>query len=246
MCGRYALTLPPQAVRTYFAYLEQPNFPPRYNIAPTQPVAVVCAARPAAGPQQRHFLLMRWGFLPSFVKDPKTYPLVFNIRSETLLQKPSFRAAIKRRRCLFPADAFYEWQRLGKRKGESQPYLLRRRDGAPLALAGLWESWIGPNGEEVDTAAIITTAANGATIAIHERLPAILEKHDFDLWLDTDEASADAAFLLLRPPENDVLEFFAIGSAVNKVENDRPEVQEPLEGTAPANPDETPAQGSLF
>lgn len=246
MCGRYALTLPPQAVRAYFAYLEQPNFPPRYNIAPTQPVAVVRAERAADGSTQRHFVLMRWGFLPSFVKDPKTYPLVFNIRSESLLQKASFRAAIKRRRCLFPADAFYEWRRLGQRKGENQPYLLKRRDGAALALAGLWESWAGPNGEEIDTAAIITTAANGATAAIHERLPAILEKRDFDLWLDVDEKRVDEAFLLLRPPGNDVLEFFAIGPAVNKADNDRPEIQEPLEDAAPAQPNEAPAQGSLF
>ena len=246
MCGRYALTLPPQAVRAFFAYVEQPNFPPRYNIAPTQPVAIVAAETAPDGSRNRHFRLMRWGFLPSFVKDPKSYPLVFNIRSETLLQKSSFRAAMKRRRCLVPADAFYEWRRFGKRKGESEPYLLKRRDGAPLAFAGLWESWTGPNGEEIDTAAIITTAANDATAAIHERLPVILERRDFDLWLERNEASVDEAFLLLRPPENDVLEFFAINSAVNKVENYRPEVQQPVENVAPAKPDETPAQGALF
>ncbi|MHB8885766.1 MAG: SOS response-associated peptidase [Methylovirgula sp.] len=248
MCGRYALTLPPQAVRAFFAYVEQPNFPPRYNIAPTQPVAVIFAETAPDGARARHFRLMRWGFLPGFVKDPKTYPLVFNIRSETLTRKPSFRAAMKRRRCIFPADAFYEWRRLGARRGDSQPYLLKRRDGAPLALAGLWETWTGPQGEEVDTAAIITTAANGATSALHERLPAILERRDFDLWLDADERRVDAAFLLLRPPENDVLEFFPIGPAVNKADHDGPEVQQPAEAAAPAKTkkDETPAQGSLF
>ena len=191
---------------------------------------------------------MRWGFLPSFVKDPKAYPLVFNIRSETLLRKPSFRAAMKRRRCLVPADAFYEWRRLGPRRGESQSYLVKRRDGASLALAGLWETWTGPQGEEIDTAAIITTAANGATAAIHERLPAILGKRDFALWLDGDEKSVDAAFRLLRPPENDVLEFFPIGPAVNKVDNDFPEVQQPAAGEMPAKTEKEkmPAQGSLF
>ena len=246
MCGRYALTSPPQAVRDFFRYIEQPNFPPRYNITPTQPVAIVFAETAPDGSRERHFKLMRWGFLPGFVKDPKAYPLVFNIRSETLMRKPSFRAAMKRRRCIFPADAFYEWRRLGARRGDSQPYLLKRRDGAPLALAGLWETWIGPQGEEVDTAAIITTAANGATSALHERLPAILEKPDFDLWLDADERSVDEALLLLRPPENDVLEFFAIGPAVNKVAHDSPDVQQPAQGETPAKPNEPPAQGSLF
>ena len=248
MCGRYALTLPPQAVRAFFAYIEQPNFPPRYNIAPTQPVAIISAEQAPGGARERHFRLMRWGVLPSFVKDPKAYPLVFNIRSETLLRKPSFRAAMKRRRCLVPADAFYEWRRLGPRRGESQSYLVKRRDGASLALAGLWETWTGPQGEEIDTAAIITTAANGATAAIHERLPAILGKRDFALWLDGDEKSVDAAFLLLRPPENDVLEFFPIGPAVNKVDNDSPGVQQPAGGETPAKTEEeeTPAQGSLF
>ncbi len=227
MCGRYALTLPPQAVRGFFHYVEQPNFPARFNIVPTQPVAVIYAERAPDGSCQRHFRLMRWGFLPGFVKDPKTYPLVFNIRSETLRQKPSFRAAMKRRRCIFPADAFYEWQRLGPRKGDTRPYLLRRRDGAPLALAGLFETWTGPEGEEIDTAAIITTAANATTAALHPRLPAILEPADFDLWLNPDEKSADAAFPLLQPPENDVLEFFEIGPAVNKADHDSPEVQKP-------------------
>lgn len=246
MCGRYALTLPPQAVRAYFGYVEQPNFPSRFNIVPTQPVAVIYAETTLDGARQRHFRLMRWGFLPGFVKDPKTYPLVFNIRSETLRQKPSFRAAMKRRRCIFPADAFYEWQRLSQRKGNSRPYLLRRRDGAPLALAGLWETWTGPEGEEIDTAAIITTAANGATAVLHPRLPAILEKGDFDLWLDADEQSADEAFLLLHPPDNDVLEFFEIGPAVNKADHDSPEVQRPAEGETPAKTDAAPAQGRLF
>jgi len=246
MCGRYALTLPPQAVRAYFAYVEQPNFPPRYNIAPTQPVPVVLAERSPEGLPQRHFRLMRWGFLPGFVNDPKTYPLVFNIRSETLPQKPSFRAALKRRRCIFPADAFYEWQRTSPQSRERRPYLLRRCDGAPLAFAGLWESWLGPNGEEVDTAAIITTAANGATCALHERLPAILESTDFDLWLDISEQHTDEALLLLKPPENDVLEFLAIGPAINKAENDFPEVQRPVATQTPAETTEPPVQGSLF
>lgn len=242
MCGRYALTLPPQAVRDLFRYAETPNFPPRFNIVPTQPVGVVTAETAPAGARLRHFRLMRWGFLPGFVKDPKDYPLVFNIRSESLREKPSFRTAIRRRRCLFPADAFYEWQRLGPRKGESRPYLLRRRDGAPFAFAGLYETWIGPQGEEVDTAAIITTAANAATAHLHPRLPAFIEPENFDLWFEADERRTGAALQLLRPPKDDALAFFEVGPAINKADNDSPEVQRP------AIPEETvtPAQGSLF
>lgn len=244
MCGRYALTSPPEAVRDFFNYAERPNFPPRFNIAPTQPVAVIHTETDPEGASRRHFRLMRWGFLPGFVKDPKTYPLVFNIRSETLHEKPSFRAAMKRRRCIFPADAFYEWQRLGTRKGESRPWLLKRRDGAPLALAGLWESWMGPDGEEIDTAAIITTAANSMTAPLHPRLPAILEPSDLALWLEGDEASLDEAFALLRPAADNLLTFFEIGPEINKTDHDSPEVQRPAE--TPAKTSTLPEQGSLF
>ncbi len=136
-----------------------------------------------------------------------------------------------------------------------RPYLFRRRDGAPLGFGGLWETWTGPNGEEQDTACIITTAANGASAAIHDRLPAMIELDALDLWLDPDEASADAAFSLLRPPENDVLEFFEIGPAVNKVANDSAGVQKPLapplagrkdHPKAPRLPANSKRQGELF
>ncbi|HYP57829.1 MAG TPA: SOS response-associated peptidase [Beijerinckia sp.] len=242
MCGRFAVTLPPEAVRQFFRYIEQPNFPPRYNIAPTQPVPIVRGERDSSGQIIRHFALVRWGFLPSFVKDPKPFPLIFNARCESLLTKASFKNAMRRRRCLFIADAFYEWRREAKGKA-GRPFLFRRRDRAPLGLGGLWETWIGPNGEEVDTGCIITTPANGATAAIHERLPAILEPERFDLWLEQDETKADEAFVLLRPPHNDVLEFFEIGAGVNKADNDGPEIQEPVE-VKPLK--KMPVQGRLF
>jgi putative SOS response-associated peptidase YedK len=228
MCGRFAITLPPEAMRSFFRYVEQPNFPPRYNIAPTQPVPILRARREADGRVSKHYHLVRWGFLPYFVKDPSQFPLIINARSETLRTRASFRAAFKRRRCLFLADAFYEWRREGMaRATANRPYLLHRHDGSPMGLAGLWETWVGPNGEEQDTACIVTTAANGATAAVHDRLPAILEPETFDLWLDPDEASADKAFGLLKPPGNEVLDFYEIGPAVNKVANDWPEVQLP-------------------
>ncbi len=245
MCGRFAITLPPDAMRRLFGYLEQPNFPARYNIAPTQPIPIVRADR-RDGVTTRHFALARWAFLPGFAKDPKSFPLLFNARSEGLAEKASFRNAIRRRRCLVPADCFYEWQRFGSGKTAwSRPFLFRRADGAPLAFAGLWETWMGPNGEEVDTACIVTTAANGATAAIHPRLPAIIEVEDFNLWLDPDESRADAAAVLLKPADDDRLVFHAIGDLINKVANDGPAVQAPL-GEPPALEVERPAQASLF
>ncbi len=232
MCGRFAITLPPEAMRSFFRYMEQPNFPPRYNIAPTQPAPIIRMQMGPDGVKERHFTLVRWGFLPSFVKDPKEFPLVINARSETILEKPSFRNAIKRRRCIFIADAFYEWQRdrdgKGKSKRPSIPFLIRRRDANPMALAGLWETWTGPNGEEQDTACIVTTDANGLMSGIHDRMPVILEPENFDLWLDAPGADLQDAVRLMRPADENVLEAFEISTAVNKVANDGPELQTPV------------------
>lgn len=231
MCGRYAITLPPEAMRAVFRYAEQPNFPARYNIAPTQPVPVVRSERDASGAYGRHFVLVRWGFVPGFVKDPKDYPLVINARSETVAEKASFRNALKRRRCIFIADAFYEWRRpAGPRKKGGpppQPYLIRRRDGQPMALAGLWEAWTGPNGEEVETACILTTHANGLISALHDRMPVILEPSEFDTWLDCSDEDTSAASRLMRPAEENVLEFFPVDPALNRVANDGPDLQRP-------------------
>jgi putative SOS response-associated peptidase YedK len=173
MCGRFAFTSAPQAIRRLFCYLEQPNFPPRFNVAPTQPIAIV---RLVDG--IRHFALVRWGLLPSWVKDPKTFTLLINARGETVIEKPAFRAAMKRRRCLIPADGFYEWKALGARK---QPYFIRAKSGEPFAFAGLWETWTGPNGEELETAAIVTTRANRTLAPIYDRMPVIVDPQAFDL-----------------------------------------------------------------
>ncbi|MCI4680635.1 SOS response-associated peptidase [Rhodoblastus acidophilus] len=224
MCGRFAITSPPEAVRAHFRYVEQPNFPPRYNIAPTQPIPIVTASHSEAG-DARHFQLARWGFLPGFVKDPKDFPLIINARAETLAQKPSFRAALRRRRCLVPADAWYEWRANGK--GPKTPFLLRRRGGGLMGLAGLWETYTDPSGGEIDTVCIITTLANGATVAIHDRMPALLAPQDYGAWLEPDERIAPP-LNLLRPAAEDAVEFFAISPLVNRVVNDGPEIQAPV------------------
>jgi putative SOS response-associated peptidase YedK len=231
MCGRYAITLPPQAIRALFGYVEQPNFPPRFNIAPTQPIAIV--HRDAGG--TRHFMLVRWGFLPGFVKDPKTFPLLFNARAEGIADRASFRAAMMRRRCLVIADGWYEWRAgsASTRRAPRQPFFFRRRDRAPIGFAGLFETWSDPLGGEVDTGCIITTSANGATAAIHDRMPAIIEPRDFEAWLDAENLRAADAALMLRPAAEDAIEFFEVGPAVNKAANDGPELLQPVMPAAP-------------
>ncbi|MEI7806197.1 MAG: SOS response-associated peptidase [Hyphomicrobiales bacterium] len=221
MCGRYILISSPEAIRALFAYLEQPNFPPRYNVAPSQPVPVV---RIVEG--QRHFALVRWGLLPSWVKDPKTFALLINARGETAGEKPAFRAALRRRRCLFPADGFYEWKKDGERK---RPHLIRPKSGGPIAFAGLWETWTGPNGEEMETAAIVTTAANRTLAPIHDRMPVIVPPEGFDLWLDCAKVDAETASALIAPAPENLLEAYEISTAVNRVANDSPALLDPCE-----------------
>jgi putative SOS response-associated peptidase YedK len=211
MCGRYVITSSPEAIRQQFGYGEQPNFPPRYNVAPTQAVPIV---RLAEG--KRQFALVRWGLIPSWVKDPRAFSLLINARGESVVDKPAFRAAMKRRRCLFPADGFYEWKEEGGRK---RPYFVRPKSGGPMAFAGLWETWTGPNGEEQETAAIVTTSANRTLSAIHDRMPVIVAPEGFDFWL-SDKVDAQTAAALIAPAPENLLEAYEISTAVNRVVND--------------------------
>src|SRR5271163_5068662 len=241
MCGRYAITLPPEAVRSYFAYRETPNFPPRYNIAPTQPIPVVVAEPRSAG-AVRHFQLMRWGFLPGLVKDPKGFPLIINARAETMADKPSYGAALKRRRCLVIADGFYEWRKgsaSGGRGEVSRPYLIRRVSGEPMGFAGLYETWCDRTGGEIDTACIITTAANRLASLVHDRMPAILDPSQFPAWLDGDRVEPEKAVALLKPAPDQALELVEIGPAVNRFANDDASVQTPAAAPIRADVAET-------
>jgi len=232
MCGRYTVTSAPEAIRALFRYEERPNFPPRYNIAPTQPIAIV---RLMEG--QRQFVLMRWGLLPSWVKDPKTFTLLINARAESVCEKPAFRAAMKRRRCLIPADGFYEWKPVAGRK---QPYYVHAKSGEPLAFAGLWETWTGPNGEELDTATIITTDANHTLRHIHDRMPVIVPPEAFDLWLDTNTVDARTAEAILRPAPDDLLDAYPVSTAVNRTANDNAKLIAPVAPGAPGVETQTP------
>ena len=212
MCGRFALHSSSDDLRRCFGFEEQPNFPPRYNIAPMQPIALVRLERGA-----RHFALARWGLVPSWVKDPKKFALLINARAEGIAEKPSFRAAIRRRRCLIPADGFYEWRQEGKSK---RPYFVRRRDGAPMALAGIWETWADAGGGEIGTAAIVTCEANALLAPIHARMPALVPPADFATWLDANETKFEKAVALLRPAPEDCLQAYEVSPRVNRVAND--------------------------
>ncbi len=245
MCGRFAVTLPPESFREAYGYAQTPNFPPRYNIAPTQPVGVVTQEG-----EDRHFRLMRWGFLPGWVKDAKDFPLVINARRESITQKPAFRAAIRRRRCIFIADAFYEWQRASK---EKTPFAVRMQSLGPMPMAGVWETWSDPQGGEIDTAAIVTTDANGLVSAIHHRMPVILGQAGLTAWLDP-QTPLDRIAALTDPCPDEWLRVDRISTRVNKVANDDAGLLEPVTGD-PASADhqdseekatKKPQQGSLF
>jgi putative SOS response-associated peptidase YedK len=213
MCGRYAITTAPEAFRRLFGYAEQPNFPPRYNVAPTQPIPIVRLEQGV-----RHFALVRWGLIPGWVEDPKNFSLVINARSDNVLAKPAFRNAMRHRRCLIPADGFYEWQELGGAR--RRPFFVRRKDGQPFAFAGLWEEWSGPNGEEMETAAIVTTEASRTLKHIHPRMPVMVAPDAFAMWLDTRKVDAATAHALLAPAPDHLLEAYPVSEAVNKHAND--------------------------
>lgn len=186
MCGRFTITHPNEALAALFGAVPGNDLPegPNYNVCPTNPVAVVTSEG-----GQRRLRAMRWGFLPSWYKTPADGPLIINARSETVATKPAFREAVRARRCLVPASGFYEWSE--GPKGERLPWYFVRRDGAPMALAGLWQRW-----QDIDTVAIVSTAAGEGMAGLHHREPVILEAEDWPLWLG--EAGHGAA-VLMRP-----------------------------------------------
>ena len=182
---------------------------------------------------------MRWGLLPSWVKDPKNFTLLFNARGESLIDKPAFGAAMKYRRCLIPADGFYEWKATGTGK---QPYFVCAMSGQPLAFAGLWETWLGPNGEELETATIVTTRANRTLADIHDRMPVIVPPEAFDLWLDCKNVNAEtAAAAVVAPAAEDLLEAYEVSTAVNRAANEGPQLVERHLARADAEPVPAPA-----
>lgn len=219
MCSRYSLTSPPEAIRSYFRVHDTTTFPPRHNIAPTQPVLIVRKG----GREGRELRLVRWALLPPWVKDPREFAVIINARAETAAEKPSFRGALRHRRCLVPTDGFYEWTGVARAK---VPHLIRPRVQAGgshlMAMAGLWEHWVGADGSELETMAILTTAANATLSAIHDRMPVILAPADFDRWLDCTPGSAEGIMDLLRPACDDLLEIVSVNPKINNSRYDGP------------------------
>lgn len=222
MCSRYNLTSPPEAVRVHFAYSDRPNFPARYNIAATQAVPVVCLDETGA----RRFRLMRWGLLPAFVKDPQTCPTLINARSEEVLNKPSFRNAVRRRRYLVPADGFYEWT---GPKGKRRPFHVRPQPPRLIAFAGLYECWQDPQGGEIDMVTILTCASNRTVLALHDRMPVVVELDRYDDWLDVKRVSAEEALAMIGRAADDLFETVELHSKINDPRKVEPGIQEPLQ-----------------
>ncbi|PWR01506.1 DUF159 family protein [Meridianimarinicoccus roseus] len=221
MCGRFAITLPADAMAQLFAAAPDNALPPvpEYNVCPTQTVHAVLAGESGG----RRLSGLRWGFVPHWYKTPTDGPLLINARAETIAEKPAFRAACRTRRCLIPATGFYEWTK--DSTGARLPWYIRRTDGAPAVFAGVWQDWTGAEGERLRTCAIVTIAANVAMQAIHHRMPVILEPEDWPLWLG--EAGKGAARLMRAAPE-DALTWHRVDPAVNSNRAEGPDLIAPL------------------
>ncbi|GAB4349600.1 MAG: SOS response-associated peptidase [Oricola sp.] len=231
MCGRFSLLQSPEEVEAFFALDGLEAFPPRYNIAPTQPVLTVTAGpvpEPGSNRSGREAHLARWGLLPSWVKDPRDFPLLVNARSETAAQKASFRAAMRHRRALVPASGFYEWQR-DKATGQSQAWWVRPADGGLVAFAALAETWSSPDGSELDTVAILTTGSSPSIAFIHDRMPVTIMPEDFARWLDCRTQEPRDVQDLLVPAPDGFYEAIPVSDRVNKVANTTPDIQQPVE-----------------
>lgn len=224
MCGRYTLTRPADTLAALFQMKGDFGIPPRHNIAPGQFIPAL-RGREGGGEE---LALFRWGLIPSWAKAPGTGARTINARAETLAEKPSFRAAYRRRRCLIPADGFYEWAKEGSKK---TPHHIHLRNHAPFAFAGLWEIWQGPSGEEMETCTIITTGANELLAPLHPRMPVIMPAENFGRWLDPREENTRNVQSLLRPYPAEEMAHRPVGTKVNNTRNDGPEC---LEGPAAA------------
>ncbi len=223
MCGRFTLFAPEKELAERFG-VSAPgrSLVPRYNIAPSQPVAAVRAAPEGSG---RELVLLRWGLIPSWAKDPSIGNRMINARSETAAEKPAFRSAIRRRRCLVPASGFYEWKRTGSGK---RPYFARVRGGAPFGMAGLWERWEAADGSAVESCTILTTDANGLLAPVHDRMPAIVPPGEYDRWLDPAVTDPGQVAPILAPFPEGQMEAWPVSTRVNRPTEDDPRLIDPL------------------
>lgn len=231
MCGRFTLRAPPRVVAGLFDLPEIGEFEARYNVAPTQEIVGVRLNRERTG---REPALFRWGLIPSWAKDPSVGNGMINARSETAATKPAFRGALRERRLLIPADGFYEWKTVGRKR---QPYLIEQEDGRPFAFAGLWERWHSPAGP-IDSCTILTTQANELLRPLHDRMPVMLLQNDFEAWLDPAKDPEDVDYLLASFPAEE-MKLTPVGTAVNSARHEGADCVEPLV-------DDEPVQKSFF
>ncbi len=224
MCGRFALATDPERLVSLFDVERVPELKPRYNIAPGQDIAAIRVSQEG----QREIVLLRWGLIPSWSKDPRIGARLINARSETVAEKPAFRTAFQRRRCLVPADGFYEWTKQGTTKA---PYYISGREKVPFAIAGLWESWTGGPGEAIQSCTLVTTEANSFIRKLHPRMPVILKRSDYANWLDPENHDTEALRSLLQPALRASLTAHAVSTHVNSPKNDDAECIAPLPAT---------------
>ena len=223
MCGRFTLTQSAEALAEVFHVQQRLDLEAQYNIAPTQNVVILLHNTET---NKREFHKFRWGLIPSWAKDPTISTKLINARAETIAEKPSFRSAFKQRRCLVVADGFYEWQR---HQGKKQPFYFQLRDEQPFGFAGLWENWTNPDGEEISSCTIVTTAANELLQPIHDRMPVIVSPQDYDLWLDPQQQKPQALQHLLSPYPASEMTAYPVSTLVNSAKHNSAECIIPLD-----------------
>ena len=231
MCGRYRLSRRKQLIAEYFETESEVDWEPRYNVAPSQDVGII---RQDRSMPKRRFSRARWGLIPSWANDAKIGLSMINARAETVTNKPAFRDAFTSRRCLIPADGFYEWQRRG---GKKQPFYFGMHDDSLIAFAGLWDRWTDPTGTIIESCSILTTTANTMLANLHHRMPVILSKNTYDLWLDPGFKNVKELEYLLVPFDSALMRCFPVSTRVNAVSNDDPDCVTPTNCLSPAQSD---------
>jgi putative SOS response-associated peptidase YedK len=226
MCGRYVIKAPVSQLATMFDLIDVPPLKARYNVAPTQSVPAV---REKAEGKGRELVMLKWGLIPGWAKDPAIGYRMINARADTVSQKPSYRSAFRRRRCLLAADGFYEWQKTNEKK--KQPFFIGMKDESPFAFAGMWEHWVNPEGEPVESCAIITTDANELVKEIHDRMPVILPRKNYQVWLDPEVQDTEKLQKLLVQYPAKEMRAYPVSLLVNNPKVDNANCVAPLEIT---------------
>jgi putative SOS response-associated peptidase YedK len=221
VCGRFTLHIPPELLAEIFGLIEIPIFPARYNIAPSQKVAVIRQN----GDGQNRLDFLRWGLIPSWAEDISIGYKLINARSETVHEKHSFRHAIRYRRGLVPSSGFYEWKQEGKAK---KPLYVQMKDGSPMVFAGLWESWKSPEGEAIESCTILTTTSNKLIESLHDRMPVILHPQEYDIWLDREMTDPEKLNPLYKPYPSERMEMYPVSDLVNSPRNDNSDLIKPV------------------